>query len=72
MNLGRDFDVMMFGRADDIAGLEHKWQLTDFAFLERSQKRPFLARVRGGLRTLSQIRKIRIQITVEMHEPVLE
>ena len=71
MNLGRDFDVMMFGRAD-LAGLEHRWQLTDFAFLERPPKQPFLARVRRGLRTLSQIRKIRIQITVEMREPVLE
>jgi len=72
MNLNRDFDVAMSRRADDLAGLEHRWQLTDFAFLEKSQKRPFLGRVRRGLRTLSQIRKIRIQITVEMREPVLK
>ena len=72
MNLERDFDVRMFQRADDLAGLEHRWQMTDFALLERPTKRPFLAKVRHGLHTVTQISKIRVQITLEMREPVLE
>jgi hypothetical protein len=34
--------------------------------------RPFLAKMRNGFRTLSQISKIRIHVTLEMREPVLE
>jgi hypothetical protein len=72
MNM-RDFDVRMYQRADDYVGLEHKWQLADLEFLERvKRERPFLNKVRQGFRTLAQISKIRIQVTFEMRNPVLE
>ncbi len=73
MNLERDFDVKMYQWADHIGGPEHKWPLTDFAFLEMAkQKRPFFTKMRNGLTALAQISKIRIQVTFEMREPVLE
>ena len=72
MNLQRDFDVKMARRADDLAGLEYRWHLSDFAFLEGPAKQPFFAKVRQGFRALTQISKIRIQITLEMREPVLK
>lgn len=38
---------------------------------ERRQ-RPFLQKIGNGFRTLAQISKIRVHITVEMREPILE
>lgn len=73
MNLDRDFDVKMYQRADESSGFDQKWRYTDFSYLEKSpQDRPFLDRVRQAGRTLTQISKIRIQVTFEMREPVLE
>lgn len=71
MNLDRDFDVAMFQRADRLAGLEHRWQYMDLPKCAEGN-RPFMAKMRNGFRTLSQISKIRIHITLEMREPVLE
>jgi hypothetical protein len=71
MNLNRDFDVAMFQRADRLAGLEYRWQYMDLP-LGTEGDRPFLAKMRNGFRTLSQISKIRIHVTLEMREPVLE
>ena len=72
MNLGRDFDTMMYGRNDEAAGIDHRLNLTDFAFLEALPKRrPFLAKMRSGLRALTQISKIRIHIIFEMREPLV-
>lgn len=69
MNLGRDFDTMMYGSSDDVAGVEHRLHLTDFSFLEAlPRRRPFLAKIRHGLRTVTQIRTIRIHIVLEMKE----
>ena len=72
MNM-RDFDVAMYQRADDYADLEQRWQFADFAFLESvKRERPFLAKIRKSFHTLAQISKIRIQVTFEMREPILE
>jgi hypothetical protein len=71
MNLERDFDVAMFQRADDLADLEYRWQY--MALPDNMEGRePFLVKIREGFRTLSQIRKIHIQVTFEMRGPVLE
>lgn len=72
MNLERDFDVQMYQRHDALLGAEKKWQLTDYSFLESKVRRPFLGKVRQGLHTLTQISKIRIHVTFEMRDPVLE
>ena len=72
MNLDRDFDVKMYQRADALAGLEQKLRYTDFSYLEPSSpNRPFLARVRQAWQTLTQLSKIRIQVTFEVREPAL-
>ena len=72
MNM-RDFDVAMYQRADDYAGLEQRWQMTDLAFLESvKRERPLLNKIGNAFRTLVQISKIRIQVTFEVREPVLE
>ena len=72
MNLSRDFDTMMYGRNDDAAGIEHRLHLTDFAFLEAlpKRRRPFLAKMRSGLRALPQISKIRIHIIFQIRESI--
>lgn len=73
MSLGRDFDASMYGQSDSLAGLEHRLHLTDFTFLEALPKRrPFLAKIRKGFRTLTQISKIRIHIILEMRDPVTD
>ena len=73
MGLGRDFDTSVYGQSDGLAGIEHRLYLTDFTFLEALPKRrPFLAKIRNGFRTLTQISNIRVHIILEMRNPVTD
>ena len=73
MNLGRDFDTIMYSERDGIGGVEHQLHLTDWTFLEKLPgRRPFLPKIRNSFHTLTQISKIRIHVTFEMREPLAE
>lgn len=72
MNLGRDFDIEMYGR-NDLIGLEDRLPFTDWTFLEKlPRRRPFLGKIRNSLHTLTQISKIRVHVTLEMRQPVVK
>jgi hypothetical protein len=70
MNLEHESYLMEHRRREQLAGLEDRWQIIEW---ERAQKkRPFLSKAQTWLQTLSQLRKIRIQVSFEISEPCPE
>ena len=70
MNLLYESYLMEYRRREQLAGLEDRWQIMEW---ERSQeKRPFRQKAQVWLQFLSQLRKIRIQVSFEISRPCPE
>ena len=70
MNFLEEMYLREYRRREQLAGLEDRWQIIEW---ERAQeKRPFRHKVQNWLQFLSQLRKIRVQISFEIGEPCPE
>ena len=70
MNLEHESYLMEHRRREQLAGLENRWQIIEW---ERAQeKRPFRQKAQVWLQFLSQLRKIRIQVSFEISKPCPE
>lgn len=70
MNLQHDSYLSEYRRREQLADIERRWQVVDWA---RTQaKRPFLHHIHHHLHLLGQIRHIRIQVTFELKPPCPE
>jgi len=59
--------VQEYEHREKLADIERRWMLVE---LERAQgKRPFLHRTSQFFHFLGQLRRIRIQVSFEVHEP---
>jgi hypothetical protein len=70
MNLEHESYLLEHRRREQLAGLEDRWQIVDW---ERSQeKRPLFHTIQAWLQQLTQIRRVRIQISFEINDPCPE
>jgi len=71
MNLEHESYLLEYRRHEQLAGLEDRWQIVDL--VRSREKRPFfLHKARTWLQLLTQVRRIRIQVSFEISEPCPE